>query len=544
MLLDLNDFFAEFEINYQVVSKKSQRYISSVGMGINDIKGDKTLPQTHLEIDLLKGHATILEILDIDNIKMPRLLPGVFLIISNKNEKEIIDKVICFAGRFPGCTVFFVKSDMSAQDIYFKLVESISKESAFMQDLLFKHYVNFFHLLTQNVEIGDIERMAYKILNNPMIITDESYKVIAYSHAIEINDPIWLTIVSNDYCPSEIVEMTNYNNFWQRLSRSELPLFVDSEDFSPYVRRAVAEIRSAGKIRGYIALLEINKTITINDLKLLQMVAQMVGVKLAEKDAVSKAIGQLENQFIGDLLSGAVKNEKMAVSRALSMGWRIKKWFSVFYIQARDKNAYIGSKLEFIKSKLSGYFPLCVYSFNGSGAFFIVSFNDRNWWNNLLSKEIEKFMTDEGLICSAGLPVDSLIAVEKSYNQAQKTSSIIHFLSGNISKRSVFKYSELAVYDMLLRLFQKEDATSMISPGLVRLKEFDRDNGTEYISTLRHFFENNQNSAATAESMYLHRNTINYRLNRIRELMEDDFDNPLVRLYLYISLILQDIINK
>ncbi|CAI3635582.1 hypothetical protein CNEO4_1730002 [Clostridium neonatale] len=41
--------------------------------------------------------------------------------------------------------------------------------------------------------------------------------------------------------------------------------------------------------------------------------------------------------------------------------------------------------------------------------------------------------------------------------------------------------------------------------------------------------------------MYLHRNTISYRLNKIRKIIEDDFDNPLIRLHMYISFIIDDI---
>ncbi|WP_394372099.1 helix-turn-helix domain-containing protein [Clostridium neonatale] len=59
--------------------------------------------------------------------------------------------------------------------------------------------------------------------------------------------------------------------------------------------------------------------------------------------------------------------------------------------------------------------------------------------------------------------------------------------------------------------------------------------------TLRNFFDNNQSISDTANAMYLHRNTISYRLNKIRKIIEDDFDNPLIRLHMYISFIIDDI---
>lgn len=406
---------------------------------------------------------------------------------------------------------------------------------------LFNIYGNLVDLLGKNLDISEIEVVAHKILQNPMIITDESYKVITYSHIDEISDPIWMTIVSNEYCPSSIVEMTDYNDFWGRLSSAGSPLFVDSQDFSPYVRRAVAQIKSAGKVRGYIALVEINKPITKSDLQILQMVAGVVGIKLMEKDAISKALGQMESEFIGDLFSGFMTNEKMAINRAKSLRWNTKRWFSVISIQAGENNLYIGTKLDTIKNTLNVYFPFCIYNFNGQNACFIVSFDNREKWSKFCRKEIEKFMGEENLISTVGLPVDKLIDIKDSYIQAQKAAEAVEFLNKSIWRKAVYIYSEVAVYNLLGEVSEKEN---MLSNSLLLLKKIDEKEGSEYVTTLKHFFENNQNAADTAKSMYLHRNTINYRLNKIRELLEDDFNNPLVRLHLHMSLMMDDIMQK
>ena len=152
-------------------------------------------------------------------------------------------------------------------------------------------------------------------------------------------------------------------------------------------------------------------------------------------------------------------------------------------------------------------------------------------------------MVEENLICFSGLPVDTLMQVHESYEQAKKAAKFFEFLNGDLTKRSVYKFSELAVYDMLLELAKKADIKTMISQGLLKIMEIDEKEGTEYIKTLKCFFENNQNVGATADSMFVHRNTINYRLNKIRSIIDEDFDNPLMRLHLYISILIYEM-NK
>jgi len=548
-MFELTEFLNQNNLKYKMVSKTAaeKKYISSVGLGFDSFKdmADSESKEFHPN-RIIYGHAAILsfgEVQEFANIERNTYAPEVLIVVLDKLDEDLWPQLEEFASKLKSCFVVCLESKISARELYFLMIEEIANQAQFMRELLYRDYIDLAHLLTQDVEIGDIEAMAYKILNNPMIITDESFKVIAYSKSIEINDPIWLTIVGNNYCPSNIVEMTDYNNFWQRLSRAGRPLFVDSEGFKPYVRRAVAEVRAGGKIRGYIALLEVNRPIKERDLQMLQMVAELVGVKLAERDAVSKALDQSEQEFIRDLFSGVMPSEKMARSRALSLGWQLGRWFAVFSVKPRKEGMYIGTKLDSIRERLNRFFTFCVYSFNGKSAYYIVSFEDRNLWKKLLNYEVKKIMVQEGLICFSGLPVDALMQLHDSYEQAKKAAKFFDFLGEDLAKSAVYKYSDLAIYDTLLELSKKADANSMFSPALLKILEIDEKEGTEYLKTLKCFFENNQNVGDTADSMYMHRNTINYRLNKIRNIIEEDFDNPLMRLHLYISILLHEMNN-
>ena len=53
----------------------------------------------------------------------------------------------------------------------------------------------------------------------------------------------------------------------------------------------------------------------------------------------------------------------------------------------------------------------------------------------------------------------------------------------------------------------------------------DRVNSGNLCETLEKYLNCNCNAKSTAEYMYLHRNTLNYRLNKIREILETDLDD-------------------
>ncbi|MEW6636652.1 MAG: helix-turn-helix domain-containing protein [Actinomycetota bacterium] len=73
---------------------------------------------------------------------------------------------------------------------------------------------------------------------------------------------------------------------------------------------------------------------------------------------------------------------------------------------------------------------------------------------------------------------------------------------------------------------------------LVRpLAERDRERGSDLIRTLRAYFASGANASEAADRMFLHRNSMAYRLGRIQELLGLDLKDPGARLALQLGLL-------
>lgn len=73
---------------------------------------------------------------------------------------------------------------------------------------------------------------------------------------------------------------------------------------------------------------------------------------------------------------------------------------------------------------------------------------------------------------------------------------------------------------------------------LVRpLAERDRERGSDLIRTLRVYFDSGANASEAADRMFLHRNSMAYRLGRIQELVGLDLKDPGARLALQLGLL-------
>ena len=71
-----------------------------------------------------------------------------------------------------------------------------------------------------------------------------------------------------------------------------------------------------------------------------------------------------------------------------------------------------------------------------------------------------------------------------------------------------------------------------IMPELLRLVELETETGTEYYRTLYQLLLNQSNLVNTARALYVHRNTVRYRMERISQLLGVDLQDGQVQAYL------------
>lgn len=69
------------------------------------------------------------------------------------------------------------------------------------------------------------------------------------------------------------------------------------------------------------------------------------------------------------------------------------------------------------------------------------------------------------------------------------------------------------------------------------LEEHDREKGMDLIATLRAFFASGTNASETADQLFLHRNSLAYRLDRVRELTGLDWRDDRAGLALQLGLL-------
>ncbi len=80
----------------------------------------------------------------------------------------------------------------------------------------------------------------------------------------------------------------------------------------------------------------------------------------------------------------------------------------------------------------------------------------------------------------------------------------------------------------------------LLHPALEKLRAYDRSNQSDMLKTLKVYLENDRNAQRCANLLYLHRNSLQYRVRRIQEIADINLDDPNERAFLRLSLFLDD----
>ena len=126
-----------------------------------------------------------------------------------------------------------------------------------------------------------------------------------------------------------------------------------------------------------------------------------------------------------------------------------------------------------------------------------------------------------------GKSVEGYQRLKESYyeaSQAIKYIEIIRHVTGDKNK-SVVHYSNLGFFQIFGKVDDMTELERCIPETLKKLYLYDDEHKGELITTLQMYLRNNQSIKKTAGAMFAHYRTISYRLEKIKQISEINFDD-------------------
>ena len=284
--------------------------------------------------------------------------------------------------------------------------------------------------------------------------------------------------------------------------------------------RLVVPVTVSDVARGYLSLVGLAEEMDELDF----MVAEQGAVVCAIEMARSKAVREMEKRLQGDLLTALLSDElspRDAGLWAQTMGLDLLQSHIALRFAWEKPESPSRRRLEtLIHGEVLRLGLKVILSAMGAEVICFCEIPSASGrpeqalqFGQFVLAQARSEFPNSPVLCGIGASVSDLVAWRASFRQAGQALE----MSRRLEARQPLYFPDLSVYRLLFQiehspeliLFQEE----MLGPLLAQ------ENSQELLRTLESYFAHNGNISQTSEALFIHRNTLIYRLERISTIL-------------------------
>ena len=290
----------------------------------------------------------------------------------------------------------------------------------------------------------------------------------------------------------------------------------------PYIREFSQEVLDLCNEKKF-PLLQAPKKIKIVEVS--YQIAEMIFSSQKRQDKV--------NLIINDIYMNQVTENTCHLMESIDFRGR---WYQCVVVRSTEENGISGIGL--VNNIFTNYLEkmscqVMVYEEENRLSLILASEDEPDTKGRLLenmAQRAEKEIAKAEFYITAGNPVEDPHGLAGSMKEAFYTYEIVKHRA---EKKLVFRYQDLGIH----RLLQAQDIQE-------EKKRFKQDylgdlllpQNKELLDTLEVYIRNGQNLKASAQRMYIHLNTMKYRIHKIEQLLEQSLKDVDVVNNIYIAL--------
>lgn len=359
--------------------------------------------------------------------------------------------------------------------------------------------------------IEPVINLAAARLGNSVVLLDADFKILAHSTVFQIEDPLWAENIRSGYCTYEFVSAVQKLDAVKNAAMTSDPVVVTC--YASPLRKLSSKILQNGKLVGIVLMLEKETPISSAHMRLLPIISAAAG------DAITRYAPHLipgstaHQKLLYNLLIGASPEDIAPLIAGLQFSPRL---CALCIRQTR----YLGQKhLNEVAAVLARRLPGTRFTLHEGGIAALVPLGGAPELKSEQLTVLEALAKEEHLQIGVSNMFYRPENFANRYAQARRALELFARLDAG---RAVCRYVDCIFYDLLDRTGEGGSLGLYCHPALTILSLYDHENGTDLYHTLGTYLACGCSTKEAAQTLFIHRNSLNYRMERIRELTELD----------------------
>ncbi len=380
------------------------------------------------------------------------------------------------------------------------------------------------------------------LLDRPVLVQDRFFKLLASSDGCE-----------DDLSVAEAFEDSRVADRVKRIVQEHRPAqFPAAPDLGMTRARVMAPVVVGQEMVGYVSILENDRPIEDIDFTTAEHAATVLALEAMKERTAFEVENRLKGNFTEDLLSGSYSDERSMLARARHLGYNLAQNHYLLLVEPdeqpaphhRRKGELESSRLRndleeivlgfvqksapgsIVAPRPHGVVVLIPEAFMGSTQQAIETLT-----SNLHSR-VMQVLPEVPISIGIGRLCKAIGDFKESFSEARRALDIIR----RCHKQSqVIFFHSLGVYRLFSLIEDRTELMKLAEQTLGPLLEYDRVHATTLVRTLGYYLESGRNLESSARAMFIHVNTLKYRLKRIQEIARLDLNDAEQRFNVHLA---------
>jgi sugar diacid utilization regulator len=290
--------------------------------------------------------------------------------------------------------------------------------------------------------------------------------------------------------------------------------------------RLITLVRPHGEILGVLALVDARDEADEHTVLALEHAATSLAPGLTHLRNLAEVELRLHRELVDDLLAGT--DEGSAYARSEAVGHDLHRSHYIVVVQWPNRTAD-DSFAQTVGRAASAVGMRSLLTRRSDHVVLVA--DDRPHARALYEALARETGTRSGTI-GVSAPCDSLDDIPHHYEEAQRAMEVRRH---SRERYGTTFFDELGLYRILGPGNDYRELETFVQEWLGQLIDYDSRHHTAMVETLSRYFDCGGNYDETAESLAIHRSTLRYRLQRIRDISGNDLANVEDRLNLQVA---------
>ncbi len=407
-----------------------------------------------------------------------------------------------------------------------------------------------------------------RLVGNSVTIESARHKLLAFSATHGPVDRVREeTILRREGSPRTLAWVTR-EGYIAELFKADHPIRIPANPALGYGGRVAMRVAAEDEVLAAIWVTDSARPLDDRDCAVIEQATEAAAAILLQQRAAAQKEDELRTEILEDVMHGRIVGLDNIRALARDLGWEIDRLRHLFVVSIDDLETLRlrhagqnGRRLQRVRERLTEVVrletlaadPSAVIGPRGAGVIVLLSAprtarlahaDDAARKAAMLRlaerivRRVATLIPDMTVTVGVGRDFPSFEHIPDAFRQAELAARLGATLWGG--NRAVH-YADLGVHRVLFAMQEHEE---MITPALQRLLDHDAQHHTDYVGTLAAYLACMGRLRAAAEQLDIHRNTLEYRMQRIEELAGERLDDPNNRLALDLGIRLLEMRRK